>query len=58
MDGWYSFFNPGARCVWMANAMPWPRLPWKMYPILILQEVMWAAGPVWYNYVGCRAGLV
>ena len=43
----YSFFNLGARWVWVVNATAQPLYPRERDPVPILQEVGWAPGPVW-----------
>ena len=42
----YSFFNLGARWVWVVNATPRPLYPGNG-PVPIVQEAGWAPGPVW-----------
>jgi hypothetical protein len=40
-------FNPGARWGSVANATPWSIYHREIDPLLIVQEVGWASGPVW-----------
>ena len=40
-------FNLGAEGGWLFNATPRPLYPRQRNPVLIVQEAMWAPGPVW-----------
>ena len=42
----YSFFNLGARWVWVVNATPRPLYP-RERPGTHCEEAEWAPGPVW-----------
>ena len=43
----YSFFNLGARWVWVVNATPQPLCSRGWDNVPTVQEVGWASGPVW-----------
>ena len=52
----YSFFNLGARWVWLVKAMP-PLYPRERYPVPIVQEDGWIPGPVWTGAENLATGI-
>ena len=37
--------------MWVVNATPRPLYPWERDPVPIVQEAVWAPGPVWTGAV-------